>query len=114
MLSNTFKAENARQHARDALGPGQLSADGCNVHGGINVQEETLGLDDDVEKFIQFICFLATLKFKLHHIYSTAELNHSRQQQQCKFICNILFLFLQYCEPKYLHYPLRALAEFLS
>ena len=25
-----------------------------------------------------------------------------------------MFLFLQYCEPKYLIYPLRALAEFLS
>ena len=84
------------------------------MHGTIDVAEETFALDDDQEKFIQFICFLATLKFKLHHIYSNTELGNHRKQNQCKYICNILFLFLQYCEPRFLYYPLRALAEFLS
>ena len=114
ILTNSFKAENAKKNSSEINGGQSLSAEGCNVHGTINIKQETFALDDDPEKFIQFICFLATLKFKLHHIFNTTELNHARKQNECKFICNILFLFLQYCEPKYLIYPLRALAEFLS
>lgn len=76
ILSNTFKA--ARKNW-DESGGQQVKVRSCSVHGQININQETFSLDDDPEKFIQFICFLATLKFKLHHIFNTADLSLTRK-----------------------------------
>lgn len=90
-----------------------LKVDGCKVHGNCNAADEMIELKEE-RIFTQYMCFLATLKFKLYHVYETPEVSHSHRQNKCKDYLNILFLFLEYGKPGYYLYPLRALAELFS
>ena len=75
--------------------------------------DEKIELEEQLS-FTQFVCFLATLKFRLYHIYETPEVSQNHKRDQCKVFLNVMFLFLEYGDRKYYHYSLRALAEFFS
>ena len=92
-----------------------MIVDGCKVHGNCEQGENVLDFNME-EAFTKFICFIATLWFRLQLTYkeeiycSSKDIQHQKNQQ----VCNILFLFLDYGKPEYRFYPLRALVEFLA
>lgn len=47
-----------------------LQVDGCRIHGNCDALSEAIELiaEKDMTKFV---CFFATLKFKLHHVFET-------------------------------------------
>jgi hypothetical protein len=74
-LTRTFQSEAAKQ----SYSGDNYKVDGCKVHGNCNPKEEAIDLDEQ-KNFTQFLCFLATLKFKLYHVYETPEVSQSSRQ----------------------------------
>jgi len=114
-LTRNFQTEANKLRQREELArPGSdLQVDGCHIHGNCDALAEAIDLDEE-KHLTKFICFLATLKFKLYHVYETPDLSPRHKQAQCNIFLNIMFLFLQYGSAQFYHYPLRALAEFFS
>ena len=89
----------------------------CSTHGSyqkpgdIN-DAEVIQLENE-EDFTKFVCFLATLQFKLFKITPSSNILDFDKQQTSNFTLNIIFQFLQYNQTDYLWYPLRACAEYL-
>lgn len=51
-----------------------LKVDGCKTHGNCDIKTGTIELDGEPQ-LTQFVCFLATLKFRLYHVYETPEVS---------------------------------------
>jgi len=66
------------------------------------------------ETFVQFVCFLATLSFKIFHIAPAHIMTSKDKNRGFKYICNILFMFLESCSNEYKYFPLRALTEYFA
>jgi hypothetical protein len=103
-------AENLKQQ-KSSSNDRILRPEICKIYGQFDTKKGLIDLSEE-EHFIQFICFLASLKFKLHHVFQTPETSTGDRQASCHVFLQILFLFFQYANPKYFYYPLRALSEF--
>lgn len=115
-LYRNFKNEAVKsRQSEDAnrFDDSRFTVDGCKTHGNCNAMDEAIDLDDE-KALTQFLCFLATLKFRLYHVYETPEVSQTYKQKQCKVFLFIMFLFLDYGAPNLYYYPLRALTEFFS
>jgi len=71
----------------------EMSTNGCRWHGTCDIKADTIDLEGE-ENLTKFVCFLATLKFKLYHVYDTPDVSLRYKQAQCKVFLNIMFLFL--------------------
>jgi len=76
-LYRTFKNEAQKSRQAEDMSrtdDNRFTVDGCKTHGNCNAMDEAIDLDDE-KSLTQFMCFLATLKFRLYHVYETPEVS---------------------------------------
>jgi len=83
----------------------------CAQHGAVDVRDHknNIFLKNEAA-FMPYVSMLAQLYFKFLNIEEGQ--GRTKREQRRKFVCNLLFIMLDHCEPQYYFYPLRALAEF--
>jgi hypothetical protein len=69
-------------------------------------------LEEEVD-FTKFVCFISTLQFKILKITADNCVSQIDKIQASHFTLNIIFQCLEYVNPNYWWYPLRAMSEYL-
>jgi hypothetical protein len=118
MLFRIYQIKNCLRHNTDCGIKQRLFAkarfsdnpETCAVHPDFDASLAMINLSNNQPQFISIICFFLTLTIKL---IKSAGLD-LEQRQNFPLILDLLFNFTEFCPPKFIYYPIRALFEFFQ